>query len=85
MHLFQPRTNRHPAGGNEGWGSVERPRHKAHRTGPMRALLKPQSLRPFDMDNGVGETRRVEGGKGLGGHWETLGTAVVGMPWDGLT
>ena len=44
----------------------------------MRALLKAQGFRLFDVDDGVGETRLVEGGMRLGGHGETLGTVVDG-------
>src|ERR1700733_5613468 len=84
MHLCQSGTNRHPAGGNEGRWSVKRSRHEAHRTGPMRARLRTQSFRLFDVGDGVGETRLVEGGMGLGGHGETLGTAVDGWGWLGM-
>jgi hypothetical protein len=48
----------------------------------MRALLRAQSFRLFDVDDDVGETRLVEGGMGLAVMGSLLGVRL--MDGDGL-
>ena len=47
------------------------------RAGPMRALLRAQSFRLFDVDDGVGETRLTEGGMGLAVMGKLLGQRLM--------
>ena len=43
----------------------------------MRALLRAQSFRLFDVDDGVGETRLTEGGMGLAVMGKLLGQRLM--------